>query len=51
MATQFGCITEFQPATDAIKAYLKRVTLYFTANDVPEDTLTKMFKCGTHAAR
>ena len=36
MATQFGCITEFQPATDAVKAYLERVNLYFTANDVPE---------------
>ncbi len=36
MATQFGCITEFQPATDAVKAYLEQVNLYFTANEVPE---------------
>ncbi len=36
MATQFGSITEFQPDTDAVKAYLERVNLYFSANDVPE---------------
>ena len=37
MATQFGTLKEFQPESDAIKAYLERVELYFTANSVDED--------------
>ena len=37
MATQFGTLKEFQPESDAIKAYLERVELYFTTNSVDED--------------
>ena len=35
MPTTYGCLTEFQPDSDSIKAYLERVTLYFTANAIP----------------
>ena len=34
MATQFGFLTEYQPESDSVKAYLERVNLYFVANDV-----------------
>ena len=34
MATQHGKLGEFHPESDSIKAYLERVSLYFTANDV-----------------
>ena len=34
MATQHGRLEEFHPESDSIKAYLERVTLYFTANAV-----------------
>ena len=34
MATQYGRLNEFDPESDSIKAYLERVALYFTANDV-----------------
>ena len=37
MASQHGRLREFHPETDSIKAYLERVSLYFTANDVQED--------------
>ena len=37
MATQFGQLKEFHPETDAIKAYLERVQLYFAANSVDND--------------
>ena len=31
MAAQYGCLKEFQPEADSVKAYLERVTLYFEA--------------------
>ena len=34
MATQYGRLNEFDPKSDSINAYLKRVALYFTANEV-----------------
>ena len=34
MVTQYGRLNEFDPESDSIKAYLERVALYFTANDV-----------------
>ena len=34
MAAQHGRLREFHPETDTIKAYLERVSLYFTANEV-----------------
>ena len=34
MATQYGCLKEFQPESDSIKAYLERAQLYFTANGI-----------------
>ena len=37
MATQFGCLKEFQPESDSIKAYFEREQLYFTANAVEEN--------------
>ena len=37
MATQFGCVKEFQPESDSIKQYLESVQLYFTANEVDDD--------------
>ena len=36
MATQYGSLREFHPESDAIKAYLERTSLYFSANDVPD---------------
>ena len=33
MATQFGRLTEFQPQSDSVKAYLERVNRYFLANE------------------
>ena len=36
MATRYGQLQEFKPESDAIKAYLERVSLYFTANDVAD---------------
>ena len=36
MATQHGSLKEFHPESDSIKAYLERVTLYFTANAVDD---------------
>ena len=36
MATQHGSLREFHPESDAIKAYLERTSLYFSANDVPD---------------
>ena len=36
MATQHGRLKEFHPESDSIKAYLERVTLYFTANAVDD---------------
>ena len=35
MATQHGRLREFHPESDTVKAYLERVALYFSANDVP----------------
>ena len=37
MATQHGRLREFHPESDTIKAYLERVSLYFTANAVNDD--------------
>ena len=37
MASQHGYIREFHPESDSIKSYLKRVQLYFEANDVAAD--------------
>ena len=37
MATQHGRLREFHPETESIKAYLERVALYFTANEVAAD--------------
>ena len=34
MATPYGQLQEFKPGSDPIKAYLERVSFYFTANDV-----------------
>ena len=34
MAAKHGSLREFHPGTDSIKSYLKRVSLYFTANDI-----------------
>ena len=34
IATQPGRLNEFDPESDSIKAYLERVALYFTANEV-----------------
>ena len=36
MATRYGHLQEFKPESDSIKAYLERVSLYFTANEVAE---------------
>ena len=35
MATQHGRLREFHPESDTVEAYLERVALYFSANDVP----------------
>ena len=37
VATHYGSITEFNPESDSIKAYLERVEMYFTANAIPAD--------------
>ena len=37
MATKFGTIDAFNSESDSIKAYVERVQLYFSANDVPEN--------------
>ena len=37
MATKFGTTDAFNSESDSIKAYLERVQLYFSANDVPEN--------------
>ena len=37
MATKFGTLQEFQPATDTITHYLQRVELYFVANGVADE--------------
>ena len=34
MATHFGKLQEFRPGSDSVKPYLKRVTLYFEANEI-----------------
>ena len=34
MDTQYGRLNEFDPESDSINAYLERVALYFTANEV-----------------
>ena len=34
MPTQYGCLKEFEPDSDSIKAYLERVELYFSANGI-----------------
>ena len=36
MVTQYGQLQEFKPDSDSIESYLKRVSLYFTANDVAD---------------
>ena len=36
MSVQYGCLEEFRPDTDSIKAYLERASLYFQANDIDE---------------
>ena len=35
LAQNYGCIEPFQPEHETIMAYLKRINLYFEANDVP----------------
>ena len=37
MANQHGRLREFHPETESIKAYLERMSLYFTANGVAAD--------------
>ena len=37
MATKFGTIDAYNSESGSIKAYLERVQLYFSANDVPEN--------------
>ena len=37
MASKFGTIDAFNSESDSIKAYVERVQLYFSANDVPEN--------------
>ena len=36
MATKFGHLQEYHPETEAIKTYLERVSLYFTANSIED---------------
>ena len=36
MATQHGCLQEFQPENDHITAYMERAALYFEANSIGE---------------
>ena len=36
MAGKYGCLNEFHPEVDSIRAYLELVTLYFKANDIGE---------------
>ena len=37
MAAQYGCLEEFRPESDSIRAYLERAALYFLANDIGEN--------------
>ena len=37
MAAQYGCLEEFRPESDSIRAYLERADLYFQANDIGEN--------------
>ena len=34
MAAKYGCLEEFRPEADSIRAYLERAALYFEANDI-----------------
>ena len=36
MATQYRQLQEFELEADSIKAYLERISLYLTANDVSD---------------
>ncbi len=37
MAAKYGCLEEFRPESDSIRAYLERATLYFQANNIGDD--------------
>ena len=37
MAIKFGHLQKYHPETEAIKIYLERVSLYFTANSIEDD--------------
>ena len=43
MASLYGSLTEFQPDSDDVKAYLERVELYFAANKVDADLQVPIF--------
>ena len=36
MAGKYGCLNEFHPEVDSIRAYLELASLYFKANDIDE---------------
>ena len=36
MAT-YGKLTEFQPEAESVAAYLKRVEVFYMANEIPEE--------------
>ena len=42
MAT-FGQIQEFRPESESFAAYVERVQLFFTANDIPDEKKTAVF--------
>ena len=35
--TTFGKVQEFNPDSDSVNAYIERVNLFFTANDIPAE--------------
>ena len=41
--TSFGHIYEFRPENESIEAYLERIELYFSANDVDEEKKVSIF--------
>jgi hypothetical protein len=43
MASLYGSISEFQPDSNDVKAYVERVELYFSANKVEENLQVPIF--------
>ena len=43
MSSQYGCLKEFHPEVDSIRAYLELASLYFKANDIEEGKQVPIF--------